>query len=167
MIPVALILLAASTHVDLVDEVFRIPAGEWRYVELGLRQKPAFVSAEFEVRSGSRDVRLALMRQDDLERLRGSRPSGVMAMTETGASGQLRYQVRVPGDYVVVIDNRAEPDRPAEAHLHVALDFGARPGPEVTRLSTARQIAVIAISFAVFFGIVSYSSRRLLRGIKR
>ncbi|MBZ5580346.1 MAG: hypothetical protein LAP40_27640 [Acidobacteriia bacterium] len=166
MIPVALILLAA-THVDLVDEVYRIPAGEWRYVELGLRQKPAFVSADFEVKSGSHEVRLALMRQDDLERLRDGKPSGALAMTESGGSAQLRYQVRVPGDYVVVIDNRAESDRPAEAHLHVALDFGARPGPDVTRLSTGRQIAVIAISFGLFFGIVSYSSRRLLRGIKR
>ena len=167
MIPVAFILLAAATHVDLVDDVFRIPGGEWRYVELGLRQKPAFVSADFDVRSGSRQVRLALLRRDDLERLREDRPHGVLAATDPGASGRLKYQVRVAGDYVLLIDNREARDRPAEAHLRVALDFGLSPGPAVSRLSLQRQIAVIAISFAVFFGIVGYSTRRLLRGIKR
>jgi hypothetical protein len=49
----------------------------------------------------------------------------------------------------------------------VVLDFGARPGPQVTRLSPQRQFTVILISFAVFFGIVTYSARRLLRGIRR
>ena len=83
MIPLALFLLAAATHVDLVDDVFQIPAGEWRYVdELSLHQKPAFVSADFEVRSGSRHVRLELMRREDLERLRKSRPYGVLEATK-------------------------------------------------------------------------------------
>lgn len=166
MIPVALLLLAA-THVDLVDEVFRIPAAEWRYVELGLRQKPAFVSADFEVRSGSPRVRLALMRREDLDRMRGDRPYGVLIATDPAPSGRLRFQVREPGEYVLVIDNRSDTDHPAEAHLRVALDFGAQTGPAVTRLSPQRQLTVIAISFAVFLGIVSYSARRLLRGIKR
>lgn len=166
MIPLALLLFAA-THVDLVDEVYRIPAGEWRYVEVGLRQRPALVSADFEVQSGSQRVRLALMRRDDLDRMRDDRPYGVLAATEPAATGELRYPVRVLGDYVVVIDNRGDTDHPAAARLRVALDFGVPPGPEVTRLSPARQMTVIALSFAVFFGIVSYSARRLLRGIKR
>jgi len=166
MIPVALLLLAASTHVDLVDEVFQIPAGEWRYVELGLRQKPAFVAADFEVRSGSHEVRLALMRRDDLEKLREDRAHGVLAATDPGASGRLRYPVRIAGDYVLMIDNREGRD-PTSTHLRVALDFGARAGPEMTRLSLERQVVVIAISFGVFFAIAGFSARRLLRGIKR
>ena len=167
MIPVALILLAASTHVVLVDEVYRIPAGEWRYVELGLRQNTAFVSADFDVRSGSRMLRLALMRRDDLERLREDRPHGVLAVTDPAPKGKLRYQIPVPGDYVVVIDNRTDTEHAAQAPLRVSLDFGRRPGPEITRLAPERQIAVIVISFAVFLGIVSYSAQRLLRGIRR
>lgn len=167
MIPVALLLVAASTHVDLVDEVYRIPAGQWRYVPLELRQRPAFVAANFEVRSGSPHLRLALMRREDLERMRNDDPYGVLAATDAAASGRLRYPVRVAGDYVIVIDNRTSSNQAAEAHLHVALDFGGQPGPEVTRLSPQRQMVVIAISFAVFFGIVSYSARRLLRHINR
>jgi len=153
--------------VDLVDEVYRIPAGEWRYVEVGLRQRPAFVSADFEVQSGSRRVRLALMRREDLDRMRDDRPYGVLAATDPAASGRLRYAVRVTGDYVIVIDNRGDPDHPAAAQLRVALDFGAPSGPAVTRLSPTRQLTVIALSFAVFFAIAGYSARRLVRGFKR
>lgn len=167
MIPVALILLAASSRVDLVDDLYQIPAGQWRYVELELRQKPAFVAADFEVKSGSREVRLALMRREDMERLREDRPSGVLAATEPAGSGQLQYQVRVGGDYILLIDNRLSPNHATDAHLRVSLDFGTISGPAVTRLSAPRQITVIAISFAVFFAIAGFSARRLLRGINR
>jgi hypothetical protein len=167
MIPLALILLAAATRLELVDEVLRIPAGDWRYVELGLKQQAAFVAADFEVQSGSQPVKLELMRHEDLDRLRADRPNGVIAATALAASGRLLYRVRVPGDYVVVIDNRDGDGQVAVARLRVVLDFGARPGPQVTRLSPQRQFTVILISFAVFFGIVTYSARRLLRSIRR
>jgi hypothetical protein len=167
MIPLALILVAAATRLELVDEVLRIPAGDWRYVELGLKQQAAFVAADFEVQSGSQPVKIELMRHEDLDRLRSDRPNGVIAATALAASGRLLYRVRVPGDYVVVIDNRNANGREAIARLRVVLDFGARPGPQVTRLSPQRQFTVILISFAVFFGIVTYSARRLLRGIRR
>lgn len=167
MIPVALLFFAAATHVDLVDEDFHIPAGEWRYVELGLRQKAALVSANFQVRSGSHQIRLALMRREDLERLRDDRPHGVLAATEPEGGGTLRYPVRVPGDYVLLIDNRAGTNQAADAHLRVALDFGIPAGQQVTGLSATRQIVVVALSFAVFFAIAGYSARRLIQGIKR
>ena len=165
MIPVALILLAVSSQVNLLDDVVQIPAGHWYYFPLGLRQKPAFVAADFEVKSGSDLVRLALMRREDMERLRDNRPSGVLAATDSARSGQLRYQIGVAGDYILLIDNRLSPDRPTEAHLRVSLDFSRAGGPAVTRLSVPRQITVIAISFAVFFAIAGFSARRLLRGI--
>jgi hypothetical protein len=170
MIPLSLILLAASTHIDLVNEVVRIPAGDWRYVEVGLKQRPAFVSADYTVEPGSGEVRLALVERDQLDRLPAKpgdgAPDGALAITAAGRSGRLRYRVRVRGEYAVVIDNRLGAGA-AAAHLRVSLDFGGRPGPEVTRLSPARQLTVIAITFAVFFAIVSYSARRLLQGIRR
>jgi hypothetical protein len=171
MIPLSLILLAVSTHVELVNEVVRIPAGDWRYVEVGLKQRPAFVSADYRVEPGSGEVRLALVERDRLEQLQskpegGALPEGALAISAPGRSGRLRYRAPVRGEYAVVVDNRLG-SRPAAAHLRVSLDFGARPGPEVTRLSPARQLTVIVITFAVFFGIVSYSARRLLQGIRR
>lgn len=160
-----ILLLSASTVVDVVDEVYQIPANKWQYVELGLNQKPAMVHAHFAVESGPAQVRLALMRREDLERLRAELPHGVIEETELGASGSFTPHVRGPGDYVVVVDNEA--DAPASVRLRIWLDFAVHPGREVTQLSPHRQLAVILLSFATFFGIVTWSARRLLRGIKR
>jgi hypothetical protein len=162
---VPLLLLAASTRVELVDDIYHIPPREWRYVELGLKQNPALVSAHFEAMGGPHDVRLALMRRDDLEHLRGGLPHGVIAETTPGPNGDLHSYVPAAGDYVVVVDNLS--DAAAKLHLRISLDFAAPRGPEARLLSPQRQWTVIAISFAVFFGIVTFSARRLLRSIRR
>ena len=167
MIALALIALAAATHIQIVDEVVAVPPGEWRYVELGLKQRPGLIAADFETRGSSPAIRLLLVRREDLDRLRDEPATLALAATAPGASGLIRYHVRIPGSYLVVMDNRASEDQPAEVHLRVSLDFGGRLEPHVTTLSPTRQLAVIAISFAVFFAIVSYSARRLLRGIKQ
>jgi len=166
MIPFALILLATSTRLELVNEALTIPAGDWRYVELGLNQKPALVSAAFEVESGAQRLTLRIMRRPDMDRLRKGLPNGAIVATLPGNKGRLLYRVSVPGDYVVVIDNRSGDRQPSVARLRVALDFGANQRSQVTRLSPQRQLTVILISFAVFFTIVTYSARRLLRGIR-
>jgi hypothetical protein len=155
------ILLAAPIGVELVDEVYQIPSNQWRYVEVSLKQQPALVSASFQVLTGAGQARIALMRGQDLERLRGGQPHGVVAVTPLASSGNLSYYVHVPDDYAIVVDNHA--DKPSAVHLRIALEFGGSPRPAVTRLSPRRQLAVILISFAVFFGIVGYSARRLWR----
>src|SRR5674476_869302 len=101
------VLLAASTSVELVDEVYQIAPAEWKYVEVNLRQNPALVAASFDVQSGSDKVRLALMTRADLENLRADLPHGLLAVTPIAKSGALAFRVRQPGDYVLVVDNRA------------------------------------------------------------
>jgi hypothetical protein len=160
-----MLLLTASTRGELADEDCQIPAGEWRYVEVQLHQEPASVSASYEVRSGAGRVRLALMRREDLERMRDDLPHGHLAETPLGKSGQLTDAFRRRGDYAVVLDNRGG-TLPVTVHLRVWLDFGGRAGPEVTELAPERQFVVVAASLAVFLGIVAYSSRRLWRAVK-
>ena len=167
MILLALLLLAASSHVELINEPISLAAGERRFIELGLKQHPALVAADFQVASRQAQFRLLIMRREDLGRLRDEGTANVLAATSPGASGRIRYRVRTPGDYVVVMENRSGSGPALEARLRVALDFEMQSGPEVTRLSPLRQFVVIVISFAVFFAIVSYSARRLLRGIRR
>ena len=161
--PACVLLLAASTRVDLVDEVYQIPTGEWKYVELDLHQQPASVSATYQLQSGSGPVRLALLTREDLEHFRNNADHGVLVVTPPGKSGAFNYRVRRPGEYVIVVDNRGT-TQPASIHLTVNLDF-ARRGPDVTQLTPQRQLAVIVISFAVFVGIATYSARRLLKVI--
>jgi hypothetical protein len=161
---VPLLLLAVSTRVNLVNDVYQIPAREWRYVELGLKQNPALVSARFDA-GGRSDVRLALMRRDDLEHLRNGLPHGVIAETTPGRSGEMHSYIPTTGDYVLVVDNLS--DSAASLHLWVSLDFAPPPLQGARELSTKRRLTVIGISFAVFFGIVTFSTRRLLRSIRR
>jgi hypothetical protein len=160
----ALILLLAASRVELVDEVYQIPANEWRYVDLGLKQRPAVVSAHFDTEGNDARVRLTLLRAEDLEKFRGGLPHGSIDSTSGGPRGTLSYGVQSPGDYVLVIENDAP--SPAAVRLNVWLDF-ARHGPAVTQLSPRRQLTVVLISFAAFFAIVSFSARRLLRAARR
>jgi hypothetical protein len=160
----AWILPAAPASVELVDEVYQIPANQWRYVELSLKQQPVLVSATFQVLTGSGQARIALMHSQDLERLRGGQPHGLLVVTPLASSGNLSHYVHRPDDYAIVVDNHAA--QPSAVHLRISLEFGGSPGPAVTRLSPRRQLAVILISFAGFFGIVTFSARRLWRAVK-
>ncbi|MBZ5581871.1 MAG: hypothetical protein LAQ30_06635 [Acidobacteriia bacterium] len=164
MIAAACLLLFAATRVDLVDDVYQVPANEWRYVDVALRQRTAVVEAAYQAERQPADVRVALLRREDLERLRNEKPHGVLAATDPGASGRLRHPISQPGEYAIVVDNTG--DAPAAVHLRVWLDFGEQRGPAVTHLSPRRQLVVILISFAVFFGIVTWSARRLLRTMR-
>ncbi|HWB85258.1 MAG TPA: hypothetical protein VG675_14035 [Bryobacteraceae bacterium] len=156
---------AAPARINLVDEVYRIPPDEWRYVEVGLNQRPALVAADYEVQSGPKHVRLILMRREDMELLRAGEPHGMLAATAEGPSGKLRFHVRTPGNFALVVDNRGS-SQPARVFLRVSLDFSGRRSAEATFLSRRRQFTVILLSFLVFFAIVIYSARRLLRAIK-
>jgi len=161
---VPIVFLAASTTVQLVDEVYRIPAREWRWVPVSLRQQPALITAVYRAQDGPTQIRLRLIRRADLDKFREGLPPGVIAATAFGANGSLAHPIAVPGDYVILVEN--EGDTPARVRLRIALDF-SRAGPRVTRLTPQRQFTVIAISFAVFFGIVTWSARRLLRAVRK
>jgi len=166
MIPIAcLVLLAASTSVELADEQYHIPPRNWRYMELGLRQQPALVNARFEVDEGPPVVRLALMPRGELDRMRAGQPHDLLIVTPAGASGRLFYDLPKPGDYVLLVENRGPAE--AEVHLRVLLDFSGRHSLTVTQISPLRRTVVVGLSLAVFGAIVAYSARRLLRAIGR
>jgi hypothetical protein len=169
MIACALLLaLAAASRVELADEVYSIPADNWRYLEVGLKQQPAVVVARYDVDVSAprAEVRVSLMRREDMEHLRQGLPHGSIENTEPARSGTLRAYVP-PGDYVLVVDNRASHGPPSPVHLHVWLDFTERSGPIITTLPPERQLVVVVVSFAVFFTIVGWSGRRLLRAVRK
>lgn len=161
-----MLLLAGVTTAEVADEDCQIPAGEWRYVEVELHQEPARIFASYALRNGPGKVRLALMRREDLDRLRDDEPHGHIAATPTGRSGVIADRYHRRGNFAVVLDNR-DGSGMALVHLRVWLEFGTGRGPEITEVPPERQLAVVAISLAVFFGIVTYSGRRLWRAVKR
>jgi hypothetical protein len=157
-----LLAMAAATRVEVVDETYPIPADEWRYVEVGLKQRPAMVVARFE--TAGRPVRIALMRREEMERLRQGLPNGSLAMSAREYAGTLRANVPA-GDYVLVVDNRDSPHR-VSVHLRIWLDFAPPSGLTMTQLSPRRRLSVILISFAVFLAIAGFAGTRLLRLVR-
>ena len=159
MLALVLFLLASATRVQLVDEPFDIPAHDWRFdPELGLHQRAASLTADFQVKSGG-DVRLLLMTRQDVERMSDGQPHETMMAVGPEHAGSLQYAVPQPGDYVLVVDNRANAV-PARVQLSVWLDFR-----RLTGISPQRQLTVILLSFAFFFGVVGWSARKIWRGI--
>jgi hypothetical protein len=159
MIAALLFLLAAFARVDLIDENFEIPANDWRYVPRPLTQQPAMVDCVFQSDRPDTQVRLVLVGETDLNLWRAGRDHQEIAATPAGSRGTLRIPVH-DADTYVAIENRAP--KPVRVRLRVFLEQ-----PRVRYLSRSRQLAVIVISFGVFFAIVSLSARKLLKSIRK
>jgi hypothetical protein len=145
-----------------MDDVHQIPAGDWKYVEIPLHNKPAQISAEYQVLSGSSRVRMALMLHQDLESMNSDPPGAILATPE-GPRGLFTDRVRRFGDYVIVLDNRGG-RRSSSVRLRVNLD-STGDASDVGRLSPRRQAIVVAVSCVAFLGIVGFSARQLRRAI--
>ncbi len=161
----ALLMLAAVSRVQVVDEDLIVKANDWKFVEIMIRQNPVRVDCEYQARTAGKQVRLVLLTQLDLERMRNGDPHGFLAATEPHATGRLSYTITNRGEFVIVVMN--DDDVPARVRLRVSEDFAPGPDSSVRYLSRSRQLAVIILSFVVFAGIVSWSARRLLGGIRR
>jgi hypothetical protein len=155
-----LLLLAAATRVELADEEYHVPAGDWKWVEVDLRQQPATVMASYRAQESSAQVRIALLSRDDLDHIR---ENTILAGTVRGNVGGFAYRVSDRDSYAIIVDNRADKSHAATVRLRVSLDFAR---PRVTQLPPERKLTVIAISFLVFFAVVTYSARKLLKAAR-
>ena len=160
-----LLLLAAATRVELVDDVYTIPASAWRYVQVDLKQTPVGVNCDFQVLTPGARVRAALLSRADLERFSDNQAHGFLAATPAEGSGRFHYRLHQAGQFAVVLDNRPA-KAPVRVRLRVSLDFSGRPAHGVGTLSPQRRLAVILISFAVFFAIVTWSAKKLLKALR-
>ena len=133
MLLLLLLLAAVPTRLDLVNEVFRIPPADWRYVEIVARHAPVRVVCEFQV-NGGQPVRVALVEPRELDHLRNGSEFTAMASTSRLEHGTMRKLLRRAGRYSLVIDNR-EAAHPSDVHLRVSL---VEPG--VSELPPERRV---------------------------
>ena len=157
-------LLAASPQSmrqTLMDEVYSIPAADWRYVPVVLKQPPVTLECEFQVLSAGAAVRVGIVNAQGLAAMRQGRRHDTLATTPFEKSGRLSYEVLEPDEYAVIVDNSLDGRGAAQVQLHVALDFQGRQQPQVRLLSPARRIVVVAISLVIFLGIVTFAGKRL------
>ncbi len=159
-----LLLLAASGSAVLTDEVYQIPAGEWRWVRFEIGHRPATAECRVEA-AGSGEVRTELVSRPDLELIREHKIHDALASTDAARSAAFQQYIGEPGEYAVVVENPGE--SPVAVHLTVALSFGASGQPASRYLSRDRRLTVIVVSFAMFFAIVTFSARALLRAMKK
>ena len=155
-----MLLLAVSRPVVLTDDVYQIPAGEWRWVRFDIHHQPTTVQCRFET-VGSGEVQAELVSRTDLELIRQHKSHDSLASTDTARTDKFNQFVGDPGEYAVVIENPGK--SPAAVRVTVALSFGQ---PDSRYLSRDRRLAVILISSVMFFAIVTFSARALLRAIK-
>lgn len=158
-----LLALFAPDSQTLTNEVFQIPAREWRYIAVAVKEVPVTVDCDFRVISGAGSVRVALVNADGLDDWkqgnRGAAGGGALAQ-----QGGFSRVVRVPDEYAVIVENGGSGE--ASVRLRVSLDTSGRGQPQAQYLSPQRRLAVIAISTTVFFAIVSYSAKKLW-GLRR
>ena len=155
-----LLLLAISRPVVLVDDVYQIPAGQWRWVPFALKHQLSTLECRAQT-MGPGEVRLELIHRSDLDLLFQHKSYDSLISTADGATAAFNQYIDEPGEYAVVIENPGKD--PVAARLTVAMSFGQSAA---RYLSHERQLTVILVSFALFFTIVTFSARALLRAMK-
>ena len=157
------ILLAATAGpLPILDEVITIPPLGRRHVPIVLRQRPAEVVCSFSVISGGASARLTLVGPPQSRR----RARGPLADTGYKNSDILRYAVREPGNYGVVLESAPGNTGPVAVRLKVTLVF-TEPGEAVRTLPPERRLLIVAISLLGFVGIVVWAGRKLLRAMRQ
>ncbi len=157
-------LLAAPGAAILTDDVYQLPPGDWRWVRFEIRHRPATAECRFDNVGGTGSIQAELVSRNDLELFRAHKPHDALAYTEPRVSGAVSQYIQDPGEYAAIIENKDS--RPIAVHLKVSLAFGP-PQPVARYLSPQRRLTVILVSFAMFFAIVTFSTRALLKAMKK
>jgi hypothetical protein len=157
---IALVLLVAPSQVVLLDEKIHVPAQESYAADISLVQRPALVDCSYEVLGNARrGVRLAMLSRAHLERFHSGLEHEVLAASPYQRSGHFQFDVRTPGEYALLVDNRSEAQA-ADVALKVTLVFHDPSAPPPVVLSQRRRFTIIALSVAFFLATAGYAVSR-------
>jgi hypothetical protein len=163
MLALVLALAVLPRALPVLDETVTVPAADWKAFGIPLRQQPARIDCGFEVESGGSGVRLILMERPEFERMSAGQGYHALAATAYQRSGAFVYRA-LPGDYVIVADNRMEGRGPAEVHLQVTLVFEGVGLPRT--LSPQRRAVVVGLSVLFFGAVALLAGGRLWRAFR-
>ena len=144
-------------------QAFQLEPGDWRLLPLTIRQIPTEVDCRFEVLKGNASVHVELMTMSEFRQFNRGREHDTLAESSDAASGEFRRIVAERGQYAVVILN-ARNAPAATVSLEVSTDLNPSGGI-ATELPAGRRLAVILISFAVFFTSVTWAGSKLMRAV--
>jgi len=157
----AFILLLLATPQS--KQAFRLEPGEWRWIPLTIRQIPTEVDCRFQVLQGNPSVHAELLPMSEFRQFNRGRKHDTLAVSPDAASGEFRRIVEERGQYAVVIVNQKNAPA-ATVSLDVSTDLNPSAGI-ATELPAGRRLAVILISFALFFVTVTWAGMKLLRAV--
>lgn len=158
-IPALLLLLAVAPQNVVIERSVRVPAADMRSLHFSVRNRPATIAMEYKVQR-SVPVRLILMAQADEARFRAGRAVTEIGRTDFQSAGSVKTYVATPGEYVVVVDNRAAARDAAMVELRGTLSYDMTPRA-ARQLSGRTRVAVIATSLMFFLTIVWGAGRPL------
>jgi hypothetical protein len=155
----------AGPDVTSSNQAIRIPTGEYKWWPLHVRKAPSEIDCRFEVLHGDATVHAELLHEYDFRQFVRHRP--YEKITETPAGSRASFSQLVPdrGDYAVVIINKAGAP-PAIISMFIEAKVSPEGGRIARTLAPARRLAVILISFAIFFVSAGWSGHRLIRAMK-
>jgi hypothetical protein len=160
-----LFLLALASAQGAPQTPFRLEAGEFRWFPFTVKQIPTEVDCRFEVVQGSASVHMELLPMSEFRRFNRGREHDTLAVSEDARSGAFRRMMESRGQYAVVVKNRAGAP-PAMVTLEVRTDLNPNADVVAKMLPPGRRLAVILISFAIFFVTVTWAGIRLVRAIR-
>ncbi len=143
----------------------RLEAGDFSWVQITIRQTPAEVDCRFEVLSGDPTVHLELLPLSEFRLFDRGLEHDTLVATPDGREGNFKRIIDVGGQYAVVVVN-GKRARPATVSLEVRTKVNPDEKDIAQTLSPRRRLTVILLSFAFFFVTVTWSARKLIRGMR-
>jgi hypothetical protein len=140
----------------------RLGPGEYKWLPLTVQRIPTEVACRFRVLRGGPTVHMEILSASEFRRFNRGRDYDALATAPDGREGELQRLIDERGEFAVVVANE---DRAPEAmvDLEVSTDLNPSEDSMVRVLSPGRRLAVIVISFGIFFGVVMWSGFRLSR----
>lgn len=158
----AAILLLALAPQSLFQGDLAVPRSRARGIPVAIR-RPTFLHCQFKTKLPEGQARAALLTAAGVRAYQDGQPYEAFAATAYGASGEFRFLVMRPGEYVVLIDNRYGEKAALDVHVEVT---GAEDPSLPRTLPAARKQAVIFWSLGLFALVAGWSGVRLRRATR-
>ena len=160
-----LILMAVLAAPMAAAPAFRLEGSQYSWTDFEITQVPAEVECRFAVLKGNPTVHLELLRTSEFRRFDRGHKYEILALSPVSRGGAFRKMIRTPGLYTLMALN----EKGAPAAI-VSMDETTNLNPmgsvTATELPPHRRLAVILISFALFFSIVTWAGLKMLKAIR-
>jgi hypothetical protein len=158
---IALLLAAGAAAAPV-----RVEPGEFRWNRFFVNRAPTAVDCRYRVVQGKPTVHMEIMSRAEFREFTHRHEYDTLALTQDGDAGEIRRVVDDHGEFeVVVINDDHAP--PAMVELEVRTDVNPSADSMAQVLPPGRRLAVILISFGIFFVTITWSAWRLLRATGR